>query len=261
MNQFARTTRKPAATATVATSIPSPGNNGMIAKTSDAASAVSAITGATFSQQDKDKKGPKIKCYECGQKGHIGKDCPTRTQQQHHQDMISAAGDDTKSVGSILASSTTGAGRSKKGNQPQVIGWTEPDEAEPVQLHQMSYVSRLQIPQTKLRRTIYLDTGANMDTILGNPDLVFNVRPSKTRTSMRTNNGTKTLSTEADMGGRSGPVWFDLNFNTIIFGFSKMVDEGYHVRYDSRVIGALCLQWIGVYSLIYSLINRYTEKI
>jgi hypothetical protein len=40
---------------------------------------------------------------------------------------------------------------------------------------------------------------------------------------------------EADMGGRLQPVWFDLNFNTNIFGFSKMVDEGYHVRYDSQV--------------------------
>jgi hypothetical protein len=50
MNQFARTTRRPT-TAAAATNVPDPGNNAMTIEKSDAASAVSAITGATFSQQ------------------------------------------------------------------------------------------------------------------------------------------------------------------------------------------------------------------
>jgi hypothetical protein len=102
-------------------------------------------------------------------------------------------------------------------------------------MHQTDGVSmHQQMSMAELRRTIYLDTGANMDTI-GNPELVFNVRPSRTCTSMRTNNGVKALTVEADMGGRVGPVWFDPGFSTNIFGFSKLIDEGYHVHYDSRV--------------------------
>jgi hypothetical protein len=106
----------------------------------------------------------KIKCYECGEKGHIGKDCPRRKQVGLNNNSI-VTDDDVKLLRSVSSTGTASKKKKKKGGKQQVIGWGEQGDGmlQLIQLHQTKNKSLLRMPMEEMKKTIYLlDTGANI---------------------------------------------------------------------------------------------------
>jgi hypothetical protein len=82
-----------------------------------------------------------------------------------------------------------------------------------------------------LRDVILLDTGSTLKATFMNPELVTDIRATKTPVSMTTNTGTKKIELEAAVPG-FGPTWFDPTQIANIYGFSHMADE-HCITYDS----------------------------
>jgi hypothetical protein len=70
------------------------------------------------------------------------------------------------------------------------------------------------------RNSILLDNGSTL-SLFGNPDMVTNIRESKTTLELATNAGTKTTKQVADVPG-FGMVWYEETAIANIFGVSDL---------------------------------------
>jgi hypothetical protein len=84
-----------------------------------------------------------------------------------------------------------------------------------------------------LKNAFILDTGSTIGGTIMNPNLIANIRESKTSLQMVTNAGTKHLTKKGDIYG-FGEAWFDPNQVANIFGSARMEDQ-YRITYDSSV--------------------------
>jgi hypothetical protein len=71
-----------------------------------------------------------------------------------------------------------------------------------------------------------------MLSLFGNPDMVTNIRESKTNLELATNAGTKTTKQVADVPG-FGTVWYDKTAIANIFGLSDLKKK-HRITFDSE---------------------------
>jgi hypothetical protein len=84
-----------------------------------------------------------------------------------------------------------------------------------------------------LKDVILLNTGSTLNATFMNPELVTDIKATKTPISMTTNTRSKKINLEATVPG-FGPTWFDPNQIANIYGFSHMADNKHRITYDSE---------------------------
>jgi hypothetical protein len=85
--------------------------------------------------------------------------------------------------------------------------------------------------QSRLKNCITLDNGLTL-SLFSNPDLVENIRTTKTTLALATNAGVKQSNQEAIVPG-FGKVYFDEDAIANIFGFSNLKKK-HQITYDSE---------------------------
>ena len=161
-----------------------------------------------------------IMCYCCGKKGCKSPPCPERDIMPKDQWAIRKAeqhlqaetnNNDDEIVGPHKTNGTI--------RNPQRAGWSG------VQVNLMNHNH-----QPSMRETITLDNGSTL-SLFCNPELVENIRESKTILKMHANAGSK-LSNQQATVPEFGTVWFQEDAIANIFGFGDLVDQ-YWITYDS----------------------------
>ena len=199
---------------------------------------------SSFAQYD-------LTCYCCGKKGHSSTTCDKRATTpreewhvnraiQHMQDGDQDAAptendnasnnDDNQSVQTTSSNQTTTPSRNRRSGTPsrrnQQHGWST---------FQTPFQTELAHNQASkfghLKDVFILDTGSTISATIMNPDLITNIKPSKTTLAMATNAGTKKMDVEGNIIGY-GSAWFDSTQMANIFGFSHMADK-YRIQYDN----------------------------
>ena len=85
---------------------------------------------------------------------------------------------------------------------------------------------------SKMKDDISLDNGSTL-SIFVNPELVEEIRKSKSTLEMATNAGTRLTNQQANLPG-FGTIWYDEGAITNTFSFSELVEK-HRITFDSSV--------------------------
>ena len=88
---------------------------------------------------------------------------------------------------------------------------------------------------SKMKDDIIFDNGSTL-SIFANPELVEEIRKSKSTLEMATNAGMRLTNQEANVPG-FGTIWYDEGAIANIFSFTELVEK-HQITFDSRVENA-----------------------
>jgi hypothetical protein len=175
----------------------------------------------SFAQSNKDKT-----CYCCGKKGHLSPDCSEKNKIPKEDWAIRKAELHMQAEGDHEEQddeSSIADNESAKSTRSSRVGWSG------LLIEKQSLYN--DEAQSRLKNCITLDNGSTL-SLFSNPDLVENIRITKTTLALATNAGVKQSNQEAMVPG-FGKVYFDADAIANIFGFSDLKKK-HRITYDSN---------------------------
>ena len=195
-------------------------------KDDDTPSTITTKSETSFAQSGKDKV-----CYCCGKKGHMSPECPEKSTRDKKDWYVTKATLHMQAENEEKEEKDDDTVASSRSNKtPKQSGWT--GSVSTLQVTQgRSMFHDGQIDNTIMKNNILLDSGSTL-SIFGNPDLVQDIKTSKTMLEMATNGGT-TLSNKVAQVPGFGQVWYNEKAIANIFGLSDLKKK-HRVTYDSE---------------------------
>jgi hypothetical protein len=173
----------------------------------------------------------KATCFCCSKKGHYSNKCPEKDKcskdewavkkaMMHAQAKLEKESEDNDDDNNASQASQRSNRSNKQREWNNLIVKKEP-------IHN----NGKQLASNTTEDSILLDNGS-MLSLFGNPNMVTNIRESKTTLELATNADTRTTKKIANVPGY-GTVWYDKVAIANIFGLSKLKKK-HRVTYDSE---------------------------
>jgi hypothetical protein len=184
-------------------------------------------TQSSFNQED----AKNAQCYCCGKKGHYANKCPEKGKRPKDQwavkkAMIHVQSESEKESEDKEKDNNVSQTLQKSNKSNTKIGW----KSLLVKKESLHNNGKQWASGTK-GNSILLDNGLTL-SLFGNPDMVKNIRESKTTLELATNAGAKTTKQVADVPGL-GMVWYDETAIANIFGLSDFKKK-HRITFDSE---------------------------
>jgi hypothetical protein len=184
-------------------------------------------TQSSFNQED----AKNTQCYCCGKKGHYANKCPKKGKKPKDQwavkkAMMHAPSELEKESEDKDKDDNASQSSRKSTKSNTKIGWSSLIKKKD-SLHNYGK----QWASGTKGNSIFLDNGL-MLSLFGNPNMVTNIRGSKTTLELATNTATKTTKQVAEVPG-FGTVWYDKTAIANIFGLSDLKKK-HRITFDSE---------------------------
>jgi hypothetical protein len=180
---------------------------------------VSALTETSFAQG--------VRCYCCGEDGHIAPDCPKRRTIPQADWYMNRAIQNLQSNNDDLNAETD----ADSGSQGSRSASTAPTR----RTRWSGFMNHQKETAPDYRDVILLDTGSVLD-LTANREFTADIYPSRSLLSMATNAGHKMITMEATVPGY-GTTWYDEKAIANIFSFANLLAKPTttRIKYDSNV--------------------------
>jgi hypothetical protein len=184
-------------------------------------------TQSSFNQEE----AKNAQCYCCGKKGHYAKKCPEKGKKPKDQwavkkAMMHAQFELEKESEDKDEDDNASQSLRKSNKSDTKIGWS----SLIMRKDSLHNYGKQWASGTK-GNSILLGNGSTL-SLFGNPNMVTNIRESKTTLELATNAGTKTTKQVADVPG-FGTVWHDKTAIANIFGLSDLKKK-HRITFDSE---------------------------
>jgi hypothetical protein len=205
-----------------------PRNNNQKNKNQNNDDTASTITTQSSFNQEEAKNA---QCYCCGKKGHYANKCPEKGKKPNDQwavkkAMMHAQSESEKESENKEEDDGASQSSRKSNKSGTKIGWS----SLIMRKDSLHNYGKQWASGTK-GNSILLDNGSTL-SLFGNPNMVADIRESKTTLELATNAGTKTTKQVAEVPG-FGTVWYDKTAIANTFGLSDLKMK-HRITFDSE---------------------------